>query len=243
MNIEQYRAIKEAEKNTEPNTATVEPSITEPKTADPQQTALPDKILIENVGEVDVNELKKGYLRQSDYTKKTQELASQRREAEQAIKIVEQLRQRPDVADVLIKNMPGLAPLNPIVSKANNNEARLYDLMLERDIALMEKKYSDFEAMDVLNVAQEKNLMNLEDAYLMLKGKTGGDVKGAELESRIRDSVLKELGIEKPSLQTTISSGGNSITASTDKLNPDEVSVASGLGMSPDEYTKWKNMR
>lgn len=51
-------------------------------TQDPANTQTVDKVYIDWVGEVDLDELKRWYLRQSDYTKKTTELANQRREIE-----------------------------------------------------------------------------------------------------------------------------------------------------------------
>jgi hypothetical protein len=58
------------------------PSPTAPATQPSVTPPAPTKVAIEGVGEVDVDELKKGYLRQQDYTRKTQELAAERQRME-----------------------------------------------------------------------------------------------------------------------------------------------------------------
>lgn len=219
----------------------------------PPQTTIPEKIEIEGVGEVDFEELKKGYLRQSDYTKKAQQLASQRKEVEQAINVYEHLRQNPELAQKLVQEGGAPQSLDPTVAKIIELEQKLYDMMLYREIETLQNKYEDFEVKDVLETAHEKGITNLEDAYFLVKSRNMQTQTQTQKESsfdldslkkQIREEILNELKADGVDTSTTITSrSGASPEINIPKISQSELKVATSMGMSPEEYIKWRDVK
>lgn len=105
MNIDQYRALVKAQAQQEESQSTEETTSNEEvvETTNQEETtqqqlsdttdnveqqveSKPDKIVVDGIGEVSLDELREwrnGYMRNADYTQKTQELARQRQELEQ----------------------------------------------------------------------------------------------------------------------------------------------------------------
>lgn len=276
MNIDDYRAMVAAESAQTDQTAdapetpveTVTESTTD-QTAETQQeqtqetsteevSAPPDKFIVdgEEVTLDDIREYRKGYLRQADYTQKTQSVAAQRKEAAQAIALFDQLKANPHIAQAVlgseatpvdVKNV--FTPLDPNVQRVSAMEQELFDLKLQREIDDLQKKYPDFEVVEVLNKASEKQMNNLEDAYKLVKAEKPSVsqevevIDRDELAKQIRAQVLKELEQEQANTASIISSNDTSASVSdtTPKLTSAELAILPKLGMTEDEYMKWKN--
>lgn len=249
MNIDQYRAIKAQEASAPPTTSAPPQSEpekqvnTEPVQEETKPTA-PEKVTIEGVGEVSFDELKKGYLRQSDYTKKTQELANKRKEAEQALALMEQLKTNPQAIESLKQNIPAVGQLDPTVQALRQMQDQIYDLKLENEIKTLQGKYADFEVLDVLKVAQENQMDNLEKAYKLWKSESQPQTTNIEqLKAQIRQELLKEFGVKDEALETTITTGGAPPQVNEGpKLSAAEKRVAYNLKMSEAEYAKWRDV-
>ncbi len=274
MNIDQYRAFKaqqeaEATQKTEqtqaaeeekPTTEEVAPEETteekptteseeKPVEEKPTEEKLPDKIEISGIGEVSMEELKNGYLRQSDYTKKTQEVSRKSKEADEALALYNHLKQNPKLAEQFLqtKNLP--PTLDPTNSKITELENKVYDMMLEKEIDVLQNKYSDFEAREVVKEAHEKKITNLEDAYFIVKarkqtGQPQDVVDKDKLKEELRKELLKEIEEERKSTQTVISSSDSNPVVKDDapKLTEMESNVARNLKMSDEEYIKWRDI-
>lgn len=259
MNIEQYRALKAQESATPPTpivTPQVDPIPTptptpvEPKPVEPkpiETPTLPEKITIEGVGEVTLDELRNGYLRQSDYTKKTQEVSRKAKEVEEAVTVYEQLKANPQITQQMFQNAQIPATLDPTQSKVIELENKLYDMMLEREIETLQSKYSDFEVREVLKTAHEKNITNLEDAYILTKShkpvvETPQNLE--EVKKQLRQELLKEIEQERNATQSIISSNdGVAVVQDTSpKLSESERKVASMMKMSDADYAKWRDI-
>lgn len=266
MNIMEYRAMKEAEASapavpTQPEpTPPATPPSPEVTTPTPTETpatpastpapTVPDKVTIDGVGEVTLDELKNGYLRQSDYTKKTQEVSNQRKEAEQALLLMNQLKQNPQLAQQVGQHTQLPPSVDPATSRVVELENKLYDMMLDQEISKLSQKYTDFEVRDVLNVAHEKGLTNLEDAYLLAKSRKAPatpapQVNQEELKQQLRAQILAEIESERNATHTIISSNGNSApqTDNTPKITADEQKVARMMKMSDGDYVKWRDVQ
>jgi hypothetical protein len=282
MNIDQYQAMVAQEKadaesakaeqatSTEvtkeetPETpeATTDAQAQEPETTTPEVVVTPDKITIEGLGEVtleDIKEWKNGHLRTQDYTKKTQEVARIREENKQAIELFNFVKANPKVAEVLLATnavpqdaTQALVNANPIVARQNQLEQQVYDLMLEKEIATLQSKYSDFDVLQVLNTAQEKGLTNLEDAYkLSIADKPKDQVLDVvtkqdaidieKLKADMKRELLKELEAERNTSSIISSNSSTQVpTASNEiQLTPQQREVALKQGLSPEEYAKW----
>lgn len=248
MNIEEYRAMKAQEatqatqQKEQPPVVKTEVKPTETPTTETKPEVKPvekpvekpiEKITINGIGEVTIDELKNGYLRTADYTKKTQELAKQKRQVEEIIK-------------------SGKVPdaLDPTQAKVVELEEKLYDMMLQNEINMLQTKYKDFEVLDVLQVARDKNLSSLEDAYKLIKStKEVAPVDVDAIKKQAREELLKELEAEKNATRTVISSTPNQtvLQDNTPKLTEAEKKVARNMfrkEKNPEaEYVKWRDMK
>lgn len=270
MNIDEFRAIKaqiQQEESTPPTEQTEPPEAQNtptnpsqtpptdpqkpPETTEETKPTIPDKIQIDGIGEVTMDELKNGYLRTQDYTRKTQEVSRLRKEAEEAISFYEQIKQDPQILQQIAS---GRAPMpqqiDPLQAKILELEASLYDMRLENEINRLQDKYPDFEVREVLEVAHEKKIFDLEDAYLLVKSaKPSPPVNTDELKKQLREEILKEIEADKDATTTVIASG-NSGTVYEDnapKLTEAEKKVASRMFRKAKdpyaEYEKWKNVK
>lgn len=250
MNIEQYRAMKAQEEVSKAQPQVEQPAIPSEAVVEQSKEVVDDKpITVEVDGkEVTIDELKNGYLRQSDYTKKTQEVAHQRKETEEAIKLYEHLKNNPEITQQLQQVTSVPRSIDPTQSKVVELEQKMYDMMLEREIETLQSKYSDFEVMEVIEMASQKQLTNLEDAYHLVKSqKQGGQVsmQSADIEKikeDLRKELLKEIGssVETSSI---ITPGSQQMVQAPNlpSLSQGEIKVATSMGMSPEEYAKWRD--
>lgn len=258
MNIEQYRALKAQEEASkaqppveQPTTPKEEPTVEQPTEEQPTEVEEDKPITVEIDGkEVTIEELKNGYLRQSDYTRKTQEVSRKRKEVEEAVQLYEHLKQNPEIAMKIqeVTNVP--RNLDPTQAKVIELEQRMYDMMLEREIETLQSKYDDFEVMEVIEMASKKQLTNLEDAYhlvKMSKGETSTKPKDTvdldKLKEEVKRELLKEIegNVDTSSI---IASGKEDVVKppNTPTLSQAEIKVATSMGMSPDEYAKWRDV-
>ncbi len=260
MNIDQYRAMK-AKMEAQANEPKIEEKPVEQQKVETKQEqkeeqktevkeVIPDKIIVEGIGEVSLDELKRGYLRTQDYTKKTQELAKQRKEAEQALQLYEGVRKNPELASEIAKQVQ-MSELDPYSAKIIELENKLYDMMLQNEIKELQNKYQDFEIREVLEVARDKNITNLEDAYLLIKSRKGSNQNNIDVNSlkeQIRQELLKELSEETEATKTIISSENNDVIVqdNTPKISEAEKRVAINMFKKEKdpigEYIKWRDM-
>lgn len=249
--VEQPTVVAETQTNTEIVTDPVE---TQTETVTP---VLPDTVEIDGKP-VPVEELKKGYLRQSDYTKKTQELARQREQTAIADEYYKALNSRPELAQAVAQqfNLPFVDPAQAELIEARN---KLQDVQLQQTVSELTTKYPDFEAREVMQFAVDNKVENLEHAYTLLSHQKGAGVQadaipdavettGAidveALTKQIRQDVLKELqsNVDTQSIIQTNGSG-SAIVDNTPTLSAQELKVAKNLRMSPGEYAKWRDKK
>ena len=204
--------------------------------------AVPQTIEV-NGQQVSIDELRNGYLRQSDYTKKTQEVANQRREAEDALQIFEAIKGNPELSKQL--------NIDPREIEARQLAQHNADLELQLEINELSSRYADFNVQEVLDLAYTRELNNLEDAYLLNKTlksqvtqqdttltSTAVDVEA--MKAQVRAEILAELKAEQ-NTQTIISGqGGAPVTDTTPQLSDAELRIARGMRMTPEEYVKWR---
>lgn len=213
----------------------------------------PEEKFIEVDGEkISIDELSKSYLRQSDYTRKTQELAREKEEIKEALAFYNEVKNNPDAVNSLRDNVKIPRKVDPNQRAIIELEEQLYDMQLDNEINLMQSKYEDFEVRDVLEFAAEKKMTNLEDAYFLLKARgshgkdTAKEPSVKDIES-MRDEIKKEIMEELKSVSTgsIISSKRTDNVESTNevKLSDSELKVAQGMGLSKQEYSKWRDAK
>ena len=207
---------------------------------------LPEYIEI-NGQQVPLEELKSGYLRQADYTRKTQELSEARRRLSYAEQLYNAVYQNPEVAQQVAKqfNLPYLDPQQAQVIELQN---KYYDLLIEKEVNDLKSKYGDFDVYGILQFAYDKQISNLEDAYHLYNSYYGANQSGDEsldiesLKEQIRQEILQEL---KSNVDTTsiIQGRGDSqpVQVNAPILSQAELKVAQALNMTPEEYAKWRD--
>lgn len=264
MNIEEYRAMvaqEKAEASTPAEPTPVEPTATpEPKSTEtviepkPTETVTPPSTI--KIGEKEytpeqIAEFEKGYMRNDDYTRKTQALAKERREARQALDIVKQIQEKPELLE---KVQGDVVQLNPVIAKMQSLEQELADIKVEREINYLSSKYSDFDQSVVLQYAVDNDSPTLEDAYLAVRNTNPTpqtstkpvekefDIKS--LRDEIRNDILREL--ESNNVTPTIiatNSSANPVQTDEPRLNEVEKKIARMNGMSDAEYAKWRDKK
>jgi hypothetical protein len=235
--------VEENQQSTEPAESPVEPEKTD------------NSIEIEGIGKVsvdDIKEWKQGYLRQSDYTRKTQALATQRQEYEDAINLYNYLKANPDLAMRLqddtyegnAQTQQVTEKFNPLYQRLETLEQQLVNQQLDKEISELKAKYPDFNEVEVLNEASNRGITDLEFVYKAISNKGVDDVK-KQMENEIRQQILKELQDNNTATQTIIS-GSDKPPVKNYNLSPQEASVANnyiqqGVFKDIEEYVKWRD--
>ena len=226
---------------------TQEPSATqEPAQTEPPVSNEPVKYDIEGVGIFtadEIKEMKQGSLRQADYTRKTQELAAQRKESEDALKLFEYLRNNPHIVDAM-----KVAEANPNANVPNvptHNDAMLAEVLrnqkaMEADMKMNElkAKYSDVDEVAIYNKAAELKTDDFEFVYKAL------NFDKVDMNSAIEQAKAQlkaELEANKNTVSTIVSTKQTSQVQQPTSLTAEEKRVALNMGISEEEYAKWKN--
>jgi hypothetical protein len=267
LNLDQYRALKEQEAK-EVQTQTTEVKQPE-KTEIPQQVetkseekkvedkkeevveTTPQKIVIDGQ-EITIDELKNGYLRQSDYTRKTQALSKERKQIEEAMTLYQNIQANPQIAEQLKQaNLALPKGVDPATAMTMQLMDEIQDLKLDLEIKTMQDKYSDFDVRAALETVQKEGLNNLEEAYLRNKSRMPVDVEA--IRKQVRDEIKAEFEKEKNSsanadTQTLISSNnqGTQIAPTEIRVSKDEEKVAKMMFRDSKDpiadYAKWRDM-
>jgi hypothetical protein len=185
----------------------------------------------------EIEEWRLGAMRQADYSRKTAEVAQQRREAEEALKVYNLLQENPELIDVLSEayqgKQGGTAPkiTTQIEAQLSNVQQQLANIELDKELLSLQKRYPDFDEAKVIQYAATHGLADLEIAY-----RASRDID----EKSVREKILSELKQNNESTTSLIGNyGGKGKTSSG--LSSIEKSYAQKLGMTEDEYAKWKN--
>lgn len=200
--------------------------------------------------QVSIDELKGGYLRQSDYTRKTQELARSKKELEKAEAVYNAMHSDEETAQEISERL-GIEYVSPKDAGFQELQSQHQELLLERDIEKLQAKFgTDFDVTEVLQLAYDKRIESLEDAYHLVNSTretTANPNQSLDIEA-IKEQIRQELKQELQSTvdtSTTIRTGGNTapITDDTPQLSAQELKVATAMKMSPNDYAKWKNKK
>lgn len=254
MNLDEFRALK-AEEEKAPAEEVLSPATEEVK---PEETPVPEEpkeieVEIDGVGKVNLDELRQGYMRQSDYTRKTQEIAEQKKLIEEQVINLKNssVGQQAPVQDYIAQQQSTGQPTpvpqelanNPFVKKITELEQRMYDMALRTEIQDMRVKYDDFDVVSVLTIARDKGITNLEDAYRLHKASIPATpVNTDEVREQIRREILEELSKDKQATKTLISQTDKKVAPTPDvELTEQQRRIASEFGMGVKEYASWSD--
>lgn len=238
---------------TEPKTqteedATVEPENTgveEENTETQNASTVPTEFEIEGIGKVsikDIQEWRQGNLRQSDYTRKTQELAKQREETKDAVEVFNYLKQNPQLVQQLKAQEANVR--TDIIDKATPENAMLKDVMYQQKamqtdmkLAELKSKYGEIDEVALLTKATELRTEDLEFVYKALRFDSSNN---NDAVAKAKQELLVELEQNRQKTGTTINTRQSSnVQKNKVTLTDDEKRVAEGMGISETEYAKW----
>ena len=207
-----------------------------------------DKVHIEGFGDFTVDELKEfrnGYLRQSDYTRKTQELARQREEAQDALELYNYLRDNPQMVEVLM-NMDNGANAQTI-QRATPENAMMQQILhtqkaMEIEMRLNELKSKYGNDIDEVTLFQKANQMKTDDLEFVYKALQYDNLLAEKQQAQqtAANSLQAEIDANKKAVSTIVSPRQSNVVSQTPTLSADEKRVAALMGLSESDYLKWK---
>jgi hypothetical protein len=164
--------------------------------------------------EVTLEDLQSGFMRQADYTRKTQELAQQRQRLAQAEAIANSLDADPEgtlralaeafrvqfdgVEGEALEVDPNETRLQALERRAQEQEAQRVRAEIDREIDTLLDKYGDFDLQEVITHAAQ-NGMTVTAAYRDLNFDTlAGKAKAEQqITEQKRDAVVVEGGAHR----------------------------------------------
>lgn len=246
MNLDQFRQIKAQEAETSKTQVEQPQTQTKPEVpvVEEKKVETPTKFEIPGIGEVDIEELKNGYLRQTDYTKKTQEISTLKNEAKEAITLYDFMRANPELAKMVVEKAKGLTTITPEQQKIKSLEAEVNLQKRNAEIAELTAKDKDFNIVEVEAVMESRNLSSLNDAYKIWKSDKATN-QPFDLESvtkKIREDILKELGTQVDT-RTIVNNSGGVVENQQAELTAAEKRIAKNMKMSEADYLRYKNIK
>lgn len=216
-----------------------------PATVDKGSTE-PVKFSVEGVGEFtadEIKELKQSGLRQSDYTKKTQELARQREEAKDALELMNYLRQNPHIVDAMkeVEGNVNMGILNkPTVENQMLMEIAFNQKSMELDMKVnqLKEKYGDVDEVALFDKAKELQTEDLEFVYKALRYDESANDRQKLIEEA-KAQLKAELEANKSGVSTVVDITPSGPVALAPTLDEDQKRIARGMGLTEEEYLKW----
>lgn len=211
----------------EPTDSTEEVDIPEASTEEPAETVDAESYTIKVDGEeqsVTLEELQSGYQRQADYTRKTQELASERQRLQQAEAIANALESDPagtitalstafGVSDPLVapesddswEDMdPTEQRIAKIEAQMESQAAAARQQAIDKEVVGLKSKYGEFDERVLFRHALSNGIPNLDAAYAHMKF---GEVSASAAQARA-DREVTESKREAPAV-----AGGKTVQA------------------------------
>lgn len=185
-------------------------------------------------------------LRQSDYTRKTQELARQREELHNAKELIDYLNANPHIVEAMKQaeaNPNGFATQHVPSSNFDMiNQIAYKQKAMETDMKLndLKQKYGNVDEIAILEKATELGTEDLEFVYKSL-AYDGSQTDVRKYIEQAKAELKAEMTQNKDAVSTTVKNknSGNTTTKKVD-LTPEEKRVAVAMGLTEQEYLKWR---
>ena len=239
------------ETQTEPevvDTTVDDSGATEVQTEEVEVNDQPDTVHIEGFGDYTLDELKEfknGYLRQSDYTKKTQELARQREEANEALEVYEYLRNNPHLVNALMQMDNG--QVNPVVQKATPENAMMQQILHNQKAMEIEMRLNDLKGkygndVDEVALFQKATELKTDDLEFVYKALQYDNLvaQQANAVQAAATQMQAEIDANKSAVSTIVGTNQGAVARPQKSLTDAEKKVATQMGISEADYLKWK---
>lgn len=172
---------------------------------DPEAVEISDDILVPmDDGPVPLKELKAGYMKQADYSRKTQELGNKRRDLEALSSRVSASVEA--VAEFLQSSLPpapnpALAIGTPAQQSQYLREKTLHDTAMAQVAALIEKANAPKDVLKTLTDEQRKEVLSTENAKLIEAFPTTTTPEGRKKFFEGTTAAAKKLGFSDEELK------------------------------------------
>jgi hypothetical protein len=188
-----------------------------------------------------IKEYRQGYLRQSDYTKKTQEIANLRKENNEALELYNYFRANPHLAQKLAEmDDDGAKDINNVYKHTDPKivelDTKFKVMEINHELELLKMQDPNVNEIDILTLANEK-AMPIKDAYTLWRG--------LNFDKIMKDTLAKQ----SASLTQQIKNSNSTVTTlmnPNDKTNDNnfglseaEMRMAEKLDMTYEEYKRW----
>ena len=193
-----------------------------------------------------LEELQRGYMRQSDYTRKTQEVARQREELaknqhpsmnqQQPVyqpPLTQQQRNQQYI-DQMYQRQVAQA-VQPMEQRLQEIENQYADNLLNEKINTLKTKYSDFDEISVLNEAYKRGTDDLDFIYRSLRK----EPDMVSLKEQLRQEIMQEINTNNQHVDTLVQTGNSTPQVNMTNLSERQLHMAQVFGMTPEEYAEY----
>ena len=196
-----------------------------------------------NGQDLTIEELQTGYMRQQDYIAQREELNALREQNKQALELVEYLRKNPNLANKLLEedNVDDNAVnvVNPLTERIEKLERERYVERMNNQIEMLKMKYKDFNEVDVLNKAVQMNTPDLEFVYHGMRGAKIDDIIAQQVKEQLA-KAQEDMVKNTQATRTVVGKTSDVEPTTTYNLTQQEMRVADLMGISYEEYAKYK---
>ena len=196
-----------------------------------------------NGQDLTIEELQTGYMRQQDYIAQREELNALREQNKQALELVEYLRKNPNLANKLLEedNVDNNAVnvVNPLTERIEKLERERYVERMNNQIEMLKMKYKDFNEVDVLNKAVQMNTPDLEFVYHGMRGAKIDDIIAQQVKEQLA-KAQEDMVKNTQATRTVVGKTSDVEPTTTYNLTQQEMRVADLMGISYEEYAKYK---
>lgn len=193
-----------------------------------------------------IREMQRGNLRQSDYTKKTQELANERKQNGEALEFYNYFKKNPELLSKLadaekelgLKGTDYSNKLDPVQQEIKDlkNQMAIRDINSQLDAILSKDK--TVKDVDLLNIANQYNVP-VNTAYEIYRGQNF-DKLTKNLKQEAKKEVSEQLKSNADITNSAIAKGDGKNIKGTFGLTETEIAFAKRVNMSNEEYAKYK---
>lgn len=196
----------------------------------------------------ELREFKQAGLRQSDYTRKTQQLSQREKELQEASEFYNYFAQNPHLleqlaqADVDPSVQQKAMHMDPAMQRVQQLEAQMYEERLSNELQRLSNKYDDFNDVAVLEKATQMGVTDLEFVYRGMREEKEVDVESIRQEAikEAKEELAKEIQANKGKTKTLVNTSDTVPTPQVVELSAKEKEIADGLGVSYEDYAKNK---
>ena len=196
-----------------------------------------------NGQDLTIEELQTGYMRQQDYIAQREELNALREQNKQALELVEYLRKNPNLANKLLEedsvDNNAVNVVNPLTERIEKLERERYVERMNNQIEMLKMKYKDFNEVDVLNKAVQMNTPDLEFVYHGMRGAKIDDIIAQQVKEQLA-KAQEDMVKNTQATRTVVGKTSDVEPTTTHNLTQQEMRVADLMGISYEEYAKYK---